>query len=50
MSIAKTLCLSLAAVIILAAHSAPSFAAGNEWIEVLSYQPTLWDYLYDLLW
>jgi hypothetical protein len=61
MSIAKTLCLSLAAMIILAAHSTPSFAEVS-----LSYggvEPayaqqgaggddgeSLWDYICGLLW
>ena len=61
MSIAKALCLSLAAVIILATHSAPSFAEVSlsyGGVEQAYAQPdaggaaseSLWDYICGLLW
>jgi hypothetical protein len=62
MSIAKTLCLSLAAVIIFAAHSRPSFAeevtlnyGGIESVytqqgDVGDDGESLWDYICGLLW
>ena len=56
MSTAKTLALSLAATLILATHSLPSFAdSPTQWIELWSAtggddDGSLWDYVCSLLW